>query len=62
MSDYTYEEVKYQEDLDLVCSIRRSDGWDIPLDPDNTMYQEYLKWKDLQLLKNLASSMLKLLK
>lgn len=46
MSDYTYEEVKYQEDLDLVCSIRRSDGWDIPLDPDNTMYQEYLKWKE----------------
>ena len=46
MSDFTYEEVKYQEDLNLVIGIRRSDGWDIPLDENNTMYQEYLKWKE----------------
>jgi len=42
--DYTYEEVKYQEDLSLVTGIRRSDGWDIPLDENNSMYQKYLEW------------------
>jgi hypothetical protein len=26
------------------CSLLRSDGWSIPLDADNTDYQEYLKW------------------
>lgn len=46
MSDITYQEVKYQENLDVVTHIRSSDGWDIPLDEDNTMYQEYLKWKE----------------
>ena len=25
-------------------SIYRSDGWHIPLDPNNTDYQAYLKW------------------
>ena len=25
-------------------SVLRSDGWSIPFDPDNTDYQEYLKW------------------
>ena len=25
-------------------SIKRSDGWWIPTDPDNTDYQAYLKW------------------
>jgi hypothetical protein len=24
----------------------RDDGWSIPLDPDNTDYQAYLKWLD----------------
>ena len=27
-----------------VTSVFRSDGWNIPFDPDNTDYQEYLKW------------------
>jgi hypothetical protein len=26
------------------CAVNRSDGWSIPFDPDNTDYQEYLKW------------------
>jgi len=25
-------------------NVQRSDGWTIPLDPDNTDYQVYLKW------------------
>lgn len=25
-------------------AVFRSDGWSIPLDPDNTDYQAYLKW------------------
>ena len=25
-------------------SIFSSDGWSIPMNPDNTDYQEYLKW------------------
>ena len=24
--------------------VNRSDGWSIPFAPDNTDYQEYLKW------------------
>ena len=27
-----------------VCSILRSDGWQLPINPDNTDYQAYLKW------------------
>ena len=27
-----------------VTSVWRSDGWAIPLAPDNTDYQAYLKW------------------
>jgi hypothetical protein len=25
-------------------SVLRSDGWQIPFDPDNTDYQQYLAW------------------
>jgi hypothetical protein len=28
---------------ELAC-IGRSDGWFIPMHPDNTDYQQYLKW------------------
>ena len=28
----------------VVSCIFRSDGWSIPLDPENTDYAEYLKW------------------
>jgi hypothetical protein len=28
----------------LPCSISCSDGWSIPINPDNTDYQAYLKW------------------
>ena len=27
-----------------ICAVNRSDGWSIPLNPDNTDYQAYLKW------------------
>ena len=27
-----------------VTSVLRSDGWSIPFAPDNTDYQEYLRW------------------
>jgi len=27
-----------------IVSVYRSDGWVIPFAPDNTDYQEYLKW------------------
>ena len=46
MSEFTYEEVKYQDSLDVVSHIRRSDGWDIPIHEDNSMYKDYLKWKE----------------
>lgn len=27
-----------------LASVLRSDGWQIPMDPDNSDYAEYLKW------------------
>ena len=36
---------KLQNNLDgQPVAVRRSDGWNIPFDPANTDYQEYLKW------------------
>ena len=36
---------KLQNDLNgEPLAVIRSDGWGIPFDPDNTDYQEYLKW------------------
>jgi hypothetical protein len=29
-----------------VSSVLRSDGWSIPLAPDNTDYQEFLRYKE----------------
>ena len=26
------------------CAILKDDYWSIPMQPDNTLYQEYLKW------------------
>ena len=46
MSEFTYVEIKYQEHLDTVSHIKRSDGWEIPMDPNNSMYKDYLKWKE----------------
>ena len=37
----TYKEIKTE---DRVTSVLRSDGWHIPLHPDNSDYQKYLKW------------------
>jgi hypothetical protein len=39
----TYKLVKSVQD-GQICSIARSDGWQIPLDPANTDYQQYLAW------------------
>jgi hypothetical protein len=38
----TYKLIK-NDKSELTC-IGRSDGWFIPLDPDNTDYQAYLRW------------------
>ena len=38
----TYKLIKNQYGNE--CSVLRSDGWSIPLNPDNTDYQEYLAW------------------
>ena len=33
-----------EENIEEPTSVIRSDGWQIPFDPDNTDYQEYLEW------------------
>jgi hypothetical protein len=38
--NYKIVKDKYGND----CCVLRSDGTSIPFDPDNTDYQEYLKW------------------
>lgn len=30
--------------LGEISAIIRDDGWNIPFDPENTDYQEYLEW------------------
>jgi len=35
---------KLQNKDGLTISVLRSDGWCIPINPDNTDYQAYLKW------------------
>ena len=40
--DYTYKTFSLFPKI-----IQRSDGASIPTDPDNTDYQEYLRWLDL---------------
>ena len=35
---------KLKKTEDRVTSVLRSDGWEIPFDPDNTDYQQYLKF------------------
>ena len=35
---------KLLKDKDVLIGIERSDGWHIPVNPDNTDYQAYLKW------------------
>ena len=27
-----------------IVALQRNDGWQIPIDPDNSDYQQYLKW------------------
>ena len=41
---FTYIELKNSDGV--VCAVNRSDGWSIPANPENTDYQEYLKWLD----------------
>ena len=40
MFTYKYAKNPYGEPFAVI----RSDGWQIPFDPDNTDYQAYLKW------------------
>ena len=40
---YTYKLINSREFGTLSC-ILRSDGWSIPIQPDNTDYQQYLAW------------------
>jgi hypothetical protein len=37
---------KLKKTENRVTSVLRSDGWEIPFDPDNTDYIKYLKWVD----------------
>ena len=38
----TYKQ--HKNDVGIVVSLIRSDGWTVPLDPANTDYQAYLAW------------------
>ena len=40
----TYKLIKSMQD-GQVCAVARSDGWQIPFDPDNTDYQAFLKYQ-----------------
>tara|TARA_Y100000739_G_scaffold128779_1_gene110873 strand:+ start:1171 stop:1536 length:366 start_codon:yes stop_codon:yes gene_type:complete len=41
---YTYKKVAIDPKIGKEVSVIRSDGWCIPFDEANTMYQEYLEW------------------
>tara|TARA_A100001515_G_scaffold84452_1_gene67047 strand:- start:99 stop:467 length:369 start_codon:yes stop_codon:yes gene_type:complete len=41
---FTYKKVTIDPKINKEISIIRSDGWCIPFDEANTMYQEYLEW------------------
>ena len=41
---FTYKKVAIDPKINKEVSIIRSDGWCIPFDEANTMYQEYLEW------------------
>ena len=41
---FTYKKVAIDPKINKEISIIRSDGWCIPFDEANTMYQEYLEW------------------
>jgi hypothetical protein len=39
-----YKKIPKIETFESNCIIRTSDGASIPMNPDNTDYQQYLKW------------------
>ena len=41
---FTYKKVAIDPKIGKEVSVIRSDGWCIPFDRANTMYQEYLEW------------------
>ena len=41
---FTYKKVAIDPKIGKEVSVIRSDGWCIPFDEANTMYQEYLEW------------------
>lgn len=43
---FTYKLVAPYPPATEPSCVRRSDGWCIPFDPDNSEYQKYLKWLD----------------
>lgn len=40
----TYKLTPHPPDAEPSTTVIRSDGWHIPADPANSMYQEYLEW------------------
>ena len=40
----TYQQCKDSFGNVSTTCIKRSDGWFIPMNPDNTDYQKYLEW------------------
>jgi hypothetical protein len=42
--NYTYKIIAPVGDATEITSVRRSDGWGIPFDENNSDYQAYLAW------------------
>ena len=45
MKDFSYQIINDSIN-DAPVAVKRSDGWQIPINPDNSDYREYLLWLD----------------